>query len=75
MVRASRLVVAATASLAAYSSTSSRCCHAMSEYMARSHEEKLRAIRDVEMKKNAVIEVRGGGMYIKWGGGRWDGGV
>ncbi|KAL3810742.1 hypothetical protein ACHAXA_008555 [Cyclostephanos tholiformis] len=29
---------------------------AMSEYMARSHEEKLRAIKEVEMKKNAEIE-------------------
>jgi hypothetical protein len=29
--------------------------------MARSHEEKLRAIKAVEDKKNSEIEVRGGG--------------
>jgi hypothetical protein len=34
---------------------------AMSDYMARSHEEKLRAIKAVEDKKNSEIEVRGGG--------------
>ena len=31
---------------------------AMSDYMARSHEEKLRAIKVVEDKKNSEIEVR-----------------
>jgi hypothetical protein len=30
----------------------------MSDYMARSHEEKLRAIKVVEDKKNSEIEVR-----------------
>ncbi len=34
-----------------------------------SHEEKLRAIRDVEMKKNAVIEVREGRIRDGEGGG------
>jgi hypothetical protein len=37
----------------------SSSARAMSEYMARSHEEKLRAIKDVEARKNSVIEVRG----------------
>ena len=30
---------------------------AMSDYMAKSHEEKLRAIKEVESKKNAEIDV------------------
>jgi hypothetical protein len=30
---------------------------ALSDYMAKSHEEKLRAIKDVEAKKNAEIDV------------------
>lgn len=30
---------------------------ALSDYMAKSHEEKLRAIKEVEAKKNAEIEV------------------
>ncbi len=30
---------------------------AMSDYMAKSHEEKLRAVREMEQKKNSEIEV------------------
>ena len=31
---------------------------ALSDYMAKSHEEKLKAIKDVEDKKNSEIDVR-----------------
>jgi hypothetical protein len=33
---------------------------ALSDYMAKSHEDKLRAVKDAEAKKNAEIQVRGG---------------
>lgn len=38
--------------------TDDASAQALSDYMAKSHEEKLRAVKDVEDKKNAEIEVR-----------------
>ena len=37
--------------------TSSDSASAFTEYMAKSHEEKLKALKDLETKKNAEIEV------------------
>ena len=39
--------------------TDDASAQALSDYMAKSHEEKLRAIKAVEDKKNAEIEVSG----------------
>ena len=38
--------------------TDDASAQALSDYMAKSHEEKLRAVKDVEDKKNSEIEVR-----------------
>lgn len=51
-----RVRVSSTLSMAALPSPE-ESSKALSEYMAKSHEEKLRAVREVEMKKNEEIEV------------------
>ena len=41
-----------------YAASEDTSAQAMSDYMAKSHEEKLRAVKDVEDKKNGEIAVR-----------------
>ena len=41
--------------------TDDASAQALSDYMAKSHEEKLKAVKDVETKKNSEIEVRESG--------------
>ena len=41
-----------------YAASEDASAQAMSDYMAKSHEEKLRAVKDVEDKKNGEIAVR-----------------
>lgn len=38
--------------------TAEESAKALSDYMAKSHEDKLRAVKDAETKKNAEIQVR-----------------
>ena len=45
--------------------TAEESAKALSDYMAKSHEDKLRAVKDAESKKNAEIQVRA---YISAGG-------
>jgi hypothetical protein len=52
------VVVGPLSAVASGSVADDSAARAMSEYMAKSHEEKLRAIKSVEDKKNSEIEVR-----------------
>ena len=45
--------------------TAEESAKALSDYMAKSHEDKLRAVKDAETKKNAEIQVRA---FISVGG-------
>ena len=46
--------------------TDDASAQALSDYMAKSHEEKLKAVRDVEDKKNSQIQVSAYTYINKW---------